>query len=98
MVDITEAKVFFASFELTVNIIVYIILHGKMSSSDNQDTNTSNKSVSRERNREHERDSGVASLFVCWPCHVEQYWSEPVARKAFIFTEPDNQNRLLYKL
>ena len=69
-----------------------------MSSSDNQDTNTSDKSVSRERNREHERDSGVVSLFVCWPCHVEPNRSDPVARKDFILTEPDNQDRRLYKL
>ena len=65
-----------------------------MSSSDDPDTNTSDKCVSGERQRERERDSGV----VFCPCHMEPYRSEPVVRKAFILTEPDEQDRLLYKL
>ena len=67
MVDITEAKVSFVSLEFTVNInVVYIILHGKMSSSEDPDTNTSDKCVSGERNREYERDSGVVCVLVMW--------------------------------
>ena len=46
--------------------MVYIILHGKMSSSDDADTNTSDKCVSGERNREGERDSGVVCVLVTW--------------------------------
>ena len=37
-----------------------------MSSSDDPDTNTSDKCVSGERNRERERDSGVVCLLVMW--------------------------------
>ena len=46
--------------------MVYIILHGKMSRSDDADTNTSDKCVSGERNREGERDSGVVGVLVTW--------------------------------
>ena len=68
MVDIKVAKVSFVSFEFTVTsiAIVYIILHGKMSSSDDPDTNTSDKCVSGERNRERERHSGVVCVLVMW--------------------------------
>ena len=68
MVDIKVAKVSFVSFEFTVTsiAIVYIILHGKMSSSDDPDTNTSDKCVSGERNRDRERDSGVVCVLVTW--------------------------------
>ena len=37
-----------------------------MSSSDDPDTNTSDKCVSGERNRERERDSGVVCVLVMW--------------------------------
>ena len=47
-------------------LYLYIILHGKMSSSDDSDTNTSDKCVSGERNRERERDSGVVCVLVMW--------------------------------
>ena len=62
MVDITEAKVSFVSLEFTVNINVYLILHGKISSSDDPDTNRSDKCVSGDRNRERERDSGLVCV------------------------------------
>ena len=37
-----------------------------MSSSDDPDTNTSDKCVSGERKRERERDSGVVCVLVMW--------------------------------
>ena len=44
--------------------IVYIIVHGEMSSSDDPDTNTSDKCVSGDRNRDRERDCGVVCVLV----------------------------------
>ena len=41
-----------------------------MSSSDDPDTNTSDKCVSEERNRERERDSGVVCVLVMWS-HID---------------------------
>ena len=37
-----------------------------MSSSDDPDTNTGDKCVSGERNRERERDAGVVFVLVMW--------------------------------
>ena len=37
-----------------------------MSSSDDPDTNTSDKCVSGERNRDRERDCGVVCVLVMW--------------------------------
>ena len=58
-----------------------------MSSSDDPDTNTSDKCVSGERNRERERDSGVVCVLVI--CSR----IGPI-----LLTEPDEQDRLPYQL
>ena len=58
-----------------------------MSSSDDPDTNTSDKCVSGERNRERERDSGVVCVLVIWS-----------RIGPILLTEPDEQDRLPYQL
>ena len=50
-----------------------------MSSSDDPDTNTSDKCVSGERNRERERDSGI----VCVPGGGLPYETDGDARRKF---------------
>ena len=64
-----------------------------MSSSDDPDTNTSDKCVSGERNRERERDSGVVCVLVMW----SRIGPSPLRGRP-ILNEPDEQDRLLYKL
>ena len=58
-----------------------------MSSSDDPDTNTSDKCVSGERNRERERDSGVVCVLVIWS-----------RIGPILLTEPDEQDMLPYQL
>ena len=58
-----------------------------MSSSDDPDTNTSDRCVSGERNTERERDSGVVCVLVIWS-----------RIGPILLTEPDEQDRLPYQL
>ena len=64
-----------------------------MSSSDDPDTNTSDKCVSGERNRERYRDSSVVCVLVMW----SRIGPSPLRGRP-ILNEPDEQDRLLYKL